>query len=179
MKIWFFDMKYESSTAATLSFSCALVRWSLWSYDRRSSAMIGQNGWGQKLWIWWLDEMEGEGGGGYSLRNLSLSLISFVQHRETSTTASFCEQLERKNQLSFRFVSFCFSVLLFFLLRKRVRSQIKWKEVGRSWCLKKALIFEYEKCIFNRYYQYAISTKWNVFVISLVSLNWLTLNYLK
>jgi hypothetical protein len=52
--------------------------------------------------------MEGEGGGGYSLRNLSLSLISFEQHRETSTTASFCKQLERKKSavVSFRFVLF-------------------------------------------------------------------------
>jgi hypothetical protein len=41
------------------------------------------------------------------LRNLSLSLIAFEQHRETSTTASFCKQLERKKSavVSFRFVS--------------------------------------------------------------------------
>ena len=176
MKIWFFDMKYESSTAATLSFSCALLRWSLWSYDRRSCAMIGQNWWRQKLWIWWLDEMEGEGGGDtvWEISPCRSYLLSSIVRQARQLL--FANSLNKKNQLSFRFVSFCFSVLLFFLLRKRVRSQIKWKEVERSWCLKKALTFEYEKCIFNRYYQYAISTKWNVFVINLVPMNWLTLN---
>ena len=167
MKIWFFDMKYESSTAATLSFSCALVRWSLWSYDRRSSAMIGQNGWRQKLWIWWLDEMEGEGGGIQFEKSLLVAHIFWAASWDKHD--SFFLQTAWTKKISCRFVSFRF-VFQFYFFSSSKESALtnQMKRSREKLMLKKGAYFWIRKMHFNRYYQYAISTKWNVFVINLV-----------
>jgi hypothetical protein len=78
----------------------------------------------------------GRGGGIQSEKSLLVAHIFWAASWDKHD--SFFLQTAWTKKISCRFVSFCFSVLLFFLLRKRVRSQIKWKEVERSWCLKKA-----------------------------------------